>query len=364
MRTTMDRKELVKALQTVKPAVPLRPMLPILSNVLLQAGPDKLTVTGTNMTHAIEVTVPATTEQGGSTLTNCKGLLDTVKSIAGESICLEMVDGMLSIAVNGSRFALPIDDPDSFPLLAFVTNTGISRGLLSPAFIEKAGNAGKFIATERSRIALTGVYMEFGKRGVEITATDSHYLAHYELPECDGKEYNCILPLFPLAQISKHKKEEWLMYVGMDRVTFSSGSIRIMSKLIEGLYPNYKQVIPVGNPNTMTIDKLDLLQAITGLLPCVPKETGQIRFDFSGDNGLKLSASNADTGAQGDKRLCCTYSGQNQALAYNGRLVETILESITADEVLWTTSDPKSAAMIYPAGNGESYLLMPLRLHD
>ena len=376
MKVTIGKKELIAALKKVKPVILRKSILPILQNILLQADSDKLTITGTDLDNTIQVKIDAGIDTAGQCTVNNKRFVDTINFIAGAFITLEFTGDDLSIKAgpveNQSGFSIKADPADDFPTISFpeCPDDPAVTMLLSDKMVNKARTACNFVSDEMQRPPLKGVFFEFTSTTTIITATDGHYLSTCTMPIYGtGAGHNSIVPIFPLIQIDKAKKEKWFMYIHDKKVIFSAGDhFKIMSKTIDGPYPNYKQVIPKDCANEMTVDRETLLVANNMLLAYSDKETHLIRYDFN--DALDLSAGDVDTGAQGKQKInsgAYKYHGQNQAIGYNGQLVKTILESMQDKNVIWRTDSPKSAAMIYPGDiseNNKKFLLMPLRLND
>ena len=366
MKTTIEQKELLKALNAVKTVVPRKPHLPALTNVLLDVSAGKMTITGTDMKNTAQVEVKAETTYPGTLLVHCSDFINAVRSCNG-SISLERIDDRLSVmrgpAECQNGISILCADTEVFPRYSLSGDVEVCHSLLLPGTVAKLKAATKFVAKERgTRPALPGVLVELQDGGLIITATDGHRLANFTLTQHPGRG-DFIIPVFTINQIAKHKKASWYAYFYGDRVTFSAGDIKISSRLIEGPYPNYRQVMPADLANAAIIGRKALLSAVTALLPCSNETTRQIVFTFNSD--LEISASNLDTGTKGKNQVPHKYTGAALTIAFNGLFVKDILDTADSEEVTWRTTDAESASIIEPVGDSSArFLLMPLRVND
>ena len=234
--------------------------------------------------------------------------------------------------------------------------------MLSDEFIDCAVRAAKYVAINMIRPALCGICVEFLASETVITATDGHRLTTYKVPDViDGGAL--IIPPFILVQAAKVKKASWRIYKHNERVVFASATVKIMSRLINPPYPNWRQVMPKYQQNTFTVNRAELLQAVKNLLLCACKETKQITFAFSGGI-LTLTADDVERGAHGIETVRGNYVGKELTVAYNGQFILDTLAAITSDSICWETDMPTSAATVRPYGVDEAglYLIMPLRI--
>ncbi len=370
MKATINRKELVKAINTVKAVVPRKGYISMLQQVLLTCKGNKLIVSGTDLDNAVAVSIKADQELAGQCTVNCKQLLETVKTMTSDDITLKTFKEFLNITGGGRNGSLATMPADDYPNIDFKGNNEGIHTVFTPEIIGKASQAVKFISVDNQRLALTGVYFEFLKDAAYITATNGHFLAHYEMNDYIGlKAYNFILPAFPIMQLGKVKKAIWRVTIYANRATFSvtSGAleIKMTSKLIEGPYPKYRQVLPESNPNVLNIDRASLLQAVNGLIPCSNKITNMVKYYFGTGPGLKLTAEDLDTGAMGSDEVESVYCGDALAMAFDGKLFKNILESIDTEKIQMTVSDKTSAGMLFPIdGPDDLFLIMPLRMTE
>ena len=363
MKATTNRKQLFAALNTIKPVVPGTSCpLPILHRALISVSIHEVTITATDQDNTIRCEVQAEVEQAGAYTVDFKKFHAALKMCPGYTVTLESAQYTLSITSNGATFSIPLFDTEEFPVIDFPLGNEISNTLLTPAATARLLTTCTFIAKERTRITLTGVYMEFQDGDLIITATDGHRLINTTIESVPG-DGSYIVPPFALKQIAKHKKVTWETHTYQDRIIFECPSIMIMSKLIDPPYPNYRQVIPTDLPNLANIDRAELQAAVAGLLPCTNKNTHKVLFEFT-PNDLKLSATDSDTGATGNNTVACNYPfvyTEPITIAFNGLFIIDILKAITAETITFETSTATSAAIIHPVNSEDLYLLMPLR---
>jgi DNA polymerase-3 subunit beta len=372
-KATVSRRDLVKALQLVKRAVPCSPVIVGLSYVLLSVSDDGLSLTGTDMDIAIQTTVGVEYPYvAGQCVVECKKLLELSKSIKSDTVTLETAWDKINIQAGGSGFCLPLGELDEFPPVVFEEH-GNEKGqvVLSDEVVTVAKKALRFVADDRTRIVLTGVFFELGDDSATVTATNGSILATYNVPNNvgTGTKHEFILPAPAVKLLTDKHSEPWAATVYDRKVVFRSGDTVVSTKLIDAPYPNYRQVIPQGTLNTQFIaDRAELSQAVEGVLPCANVINHKIVFEF-GHNSEKpdklvLSAENPDTGSKGSDTITGNLSGDDLRVAYNGKLTKHILDSVDAERIQWATDDWRSGAVVTPQNENEPglYLIMPLRL--
>ena len=360
---TVNRKEIIKSITNHKPVVKNNNKLPILSNILISINNDKIQFTGTNLDFHIITSVQAIENNNikGNFLINCKDVLDILKSLSTDIIEIETTENSFII----ENISLPLQDIEQFPYITqeeiIYTMSDISQEIKDKSLI-----ACKFVATDNTRITLTGVYFEVSEIETIITGTNGHILTTNNIVENNCFSHNFILQTLPILQTMKTKKEKININICESQAIIEIGNnYKIISKLIYGPYPDYKQVIPTDYKIKVEIDKNILSIANKSLLPCAYEMTNQITFDYY-QNKLYLSAFDPYTNKSGKQEIDSKITtGGNIKTSYNGKFIDLILSHIKSDLINIELTSETSASVICEKDSKDSlFLIMPLRLND
>ena len=351
MTLTIQRADLARTLAAVSKVVESRNTIPILANVLLQAENGVLTVTGTDLDISYSQSAPADGALG--TTVDAKRLSDIARRLSGDVVTMENRDGSLVVKAGRSRFTLPTLSVADFPQLDSGTFDAEFKLDLA-ALVAPVRFA---ISTEETRYYLNGVNLHVeGDTALRAVATDGHRLSHNSvaLPEGIADFFNIIVP----------RKTVGIIPAGVISVSISKNKIRlatadtvIVSKLIDGTFPDYKRVIPQTNDKQLTISRKELADAV-GRVSSVASERGKAaKFSVAGDN-VAISVQSEDGTAHED--VTGTYSAEPLEIGFNSAYVGDVLGSLTGDEITVLLGDPGSPALFKGAGDVVT-VLMPMR---
>jgi len=362
MKATMNRIELNKAMADVKRAIPRTKYLPALQNIHIMIERDTVTITGTDIDNTVSRTIDAWGTGFGVCLVNCNQFAAILKNIKTPEICIE-IDGE-QLTINDS-LSINTGDTERYPRLCIEGKNRVCNVVLTSDVIKAAGIASKFVAKDMTQIVLTGVNFECDNDTVTITGTDGYRLYNETLsvPPLNGVNNNFISSVFPIAYISKHKKLDWNLAIYEDRILFTSPGHAISCKLIEGLYPNYKQTIPVEFDQEYTLNREDLLNAVTTVLPAANKETNRVELHFTDHNDLKVISIDKDRGISGKQVIAASIKHPYTPFRIdcNGKFLLDILNSLPGNNMTMKTNGIASAMVFIPETGTATTLLMPLR---
>ena len=369
MKFTITRERLQEGLVAVAASVPTRTTLPVLSNILVEATKDGLRLAGTDLDIAVSTVVAADVVEEGAVTLPAKKLLEIVRELPSSSVNIASAgEQRVTIECGQSRFKLlgiPRDDFPTFPSVSFDDAWKMTSG-----DILKLINHVAFAAsTEESRQILNGVLWERREDRMRMVATNGHRLARMDIPVSGGSAAaDLIVPPKALEQIRKlfGPADEIEVARSDNHLGFRAGTTRIFTRLIEGPYPNYEQVIPRDNDKVVTVDRQALAAAIRRVGVVASDQTHRVRLSFS--SGLvKFSVSTPDLGEAEDE-IQATYDGEPLEIGFNATYLLELLKVMPTDEVRFTLKAPERAATMEPVGwdDPASYLclVMPLRLVD
>ena len=368
MKFTITRERLQEGLVAVAAAVPAKTTLPVLSNVLVEATKQGIRLSGTDLDIAVSTTVAADVDADGAVTLPAKKLSDIVRELPSAPIRVTTAgEQRVSLECGRSKFkllGLPREEFPSFPQVKF------DKAWKAPAeLVHKLVAHVAFAAsTEESRPILNGVLWELRPDRMRMVATNGHRLAKMDVPASGGSTADLIVPPKALEQVRKLFAPEAEVEIAKseNHIGFRTGGTLVYSRLIEGPYPNYEQVIPRENDKSATVDKAALTAALRRMSVVASDQTHRIRMALSG-GAAKFSVQTPDLGEAQDE-LALTYEGEPLEIGFNAQYLLEIMKYMPTDEVRLTFKAPERAATVEPVGwdDPASYLclVMPLRLVD
>jgi DNA polymerase-3 subunit beta len=361
MKFRCDRDALSEALQTVQRGVSTRPGIPALTGVLLEAAEEgTLTLTTTDLEVSARLAIEVQVHEPGIALVPARLLADTVKSLAEAPVDLETDQSQAHLRCAAYEGALRLLPADDFPALQEPGGTGIS---VDPgAFAEAVGQVGRAASRDEARPVLTGVLLEVSREGVVLVATDSYRLAVRDLVATADGEVRAIVPERALSEAGRaavDQKAEIEALTDGSQISFRIGSLTLTSRLIEGEFPNYRQLLPETYDSRLTISRQQLLEAVrrVGLLA---RDTSPVRMELNA-LGVKLSSSSPDLG-QAVETVEARYEGEDVTAAFNPQYLIDGLTAATGESVRIDIRDGLKPGVVRGEGDELTYLVMPVRL--
>lgn len=368
MKFTITREQLQEGLTAVAAAVPTKTTLPVLSNVMVETVKSGLRLSGTDLDTAVSTTVAADVDAEGSVTLPAKKLADIVRELPSAPIRVTSAgEQRVSLECGRSKFkllGLPREEFPSFPPVKFDKASRAPAKLVHQLVTHVAFAA----STEESRPILNGVLWELRPDRMRMVATNGHRLAKMDVPANGGTTADLIVPPKALEQVRRLFSPEAELEIAKseNHIAFRSGGTQVYSRLIEGPYPNYEQVIPRENDKAATVDRVAMTAALRRMSVVASDQTHRIRLAFSG-GAAKFSVQTPDLGEAQDE-LALTYEGEPIEIGFNAHYLLEILKVMPTDEVRLTLKTPERAATIEPVGwdDPAAYLclVMPLRLVD
>ena len=369
MKLTITREQLQEGLVAVAASVPAKTTLPILSNILLEATKDGIRLSGTDLDISVSTTVPASIDQEGAITLPARKLVEIVRELPSAAIRLTASgEQRVTIECGRSRFrllGLPREEFPAFPSVKFDGGWRTSSNELQKLI----GHVAFAASTEESRPILNGVLWELRPERMRMVATNGHRLARMDVPATSGAaQADMIVPPKALEQIRRLFGTEDTVEIARseNHLGFRSASTQIFTRLIEGPYPNYEQVIPRENDKVATADRSALSAALRRMSIVASDQTHRIRMAFA-NGSCKLSVQTPDLG-EAQEEVSVSYEGDPLEIGFNASYLLEILKYIPTDEVRMTFKAPERAATCEPVGwdDPASYLalVMPLRLVD
>ncbi|MDE3126551.1 MAG: DNA polymerase III subunit beta [Gemmatimonadota bacterium] len=370
MRLTISREKLQEGLAAVGATVPSKSTLPVLSNLLVEATDKGVALAATDLDIAVRTEVAADVEEKGGITVPAKKLIDIARELPPAPVRLSTLgEQRLILDCGRAHFkilGLPRDEFPALPTVEFNQDWQIPSSVLQ----ELIGHSAFAVSTEESRPILNGVLWDVKSNMMIMVATNGHRLARMEVPAKVPKAAvgQLIIPPKALEQIRRLFPADEQLSVGRgeNHLAFRSPFTAVYTRLIEGPYPPYEQVIPRDNDKNAIVDKTALGSALRRMSVIASDQTHRIRLTFNAGI-LRFSVQTPDLGEAQDE-LPVRYTGDPLDIGFNANYLLEILRYMPTDEVKMTFRAPERAATIEPEGwkNEGKYLclVMPLRLVD
>jgi DNA polymerase-3 subunit beta len=380
MNITIERAALLRSLAHVQSVVERRTTIPVLSNVLLKASGSSLALAATDMDVEIVEDVPAEVARAGSTTAPAHTLYDIVRKLPdGAQVELDCGgDSSLLVLRSGrSQFKLGCLPVDDFPQL---TGGNLKhRFELTAADLRSLIDRTRFaISTEETRYYLNGIYIHAsrtvtgtGPNAADLpvlraVATDGHRLARIEVPLPEGASTmpGVIIPRKTVNEIRKLIDEAAArieISLSETKIRFRFDAITVISKLIDGTFPDYERVIPVGNDKILEVRAKPFAASVDRVSTISTEKSRAIKLSLNRDN-LTLSATSPEAGSATEE-LEVKYGGPPLEIGFNSRYLLDVIQQIGGDEARFIIADAAAPSIVRDTADGGSlYVLMPMRV--
>ncbi len=371
MKVTIERANLLNALNHVHRVVERRNTIPILGNVLLKAEGAELALKATDLDMEIADTAPAMIEQPGATTIPALMFYDIVRKLPdGAEISLDTSDGSTLLLQSGrARFSLQMLPDADFPDL----NAGdlpVSFTMTGPQLKRLIDRTQFAISTEETRYYLNGIFFHVVGEGDEArmraVATDGHRLAKAEMDPPPGSVGmpGIIIPRKSVGEIQKLLEDPEVsakVELSDAKIRLTIGSVVLTSKLIDGTFPDYERVIPSGNDKILTLDKAAFKSAVDRVSTISSDRGRAVKLSLSEDT-LTLAVNNPDSGSATDE-IPVSYSAEPLEIGFNSRYLLDIADQLTSDTAEFRFADSGSPTLIHDQDDSDAlYVLMPMRV--
>jgi len=372
MKLVIERAVLLKALAPIQSVVERRGTIPILSNVKLEAGNGELSLTATDMDIAVVEHVKAEVQEKGATTVPAHMFYEIIRKLPdGSNVQLTQTEkgGKVTIAAGQSKFSLASLVVDDFPVMAEgdLAHSFSITPAECKALLEKTRFA---ISTEETRYYLNGVYLHAannnGAAVLRAVATDGHRLARMEVGLPEGAEQipGVIIPrktineLYKLVEEGAEKVE---IAMSESKIRFKVGQAVLVSKLIDGTFPDYERVIPTGNDKVMEVDGKAFSSAVDRVAVITSEKSRGIKLALAGAK-ITLSASSSEQGTATEE-LSVSYGADPVEIGFNSRYLLDMMAQVEGETAQFVFADSASPTIVRdPADVGALYVIMPMRV--
>ena len=368
MNLTISKEQIINGLQAVQNVVSNRSTLPILSNVLMRAEGERLEFTATDLDVTIACSVEAKIKKPGASTVPVKKLFGIVRELAGGDIDLEVDDkNVCSIRSGASFYKINGLSADEFPPMPKFKEE--KKVVLPQETIKGMMKKTSFaISTDESRYVLNGIFISLKDHKMTMVATDGRRLAMVdeEVDVSEKSQGEFIAPAKAVNELNRlllDKGEVEVRYSD-NQASFTlkdekNGSVLIVTKLIEGNYPNYRQVIPNEVKERISLVREELLHALRRAEIMTSDKSNSVKLAF-GKNNLAITANSPEVG-EARESIAINYKGKEMAIAFNPKYLIDPLNALTNDEVFIELIDELSPGVLKINGPF-LYVVMPMRL--
>ena len=355
MKLKVSKEKMLESLQKVQAVVSTRSTLPILSNVLIRGEKDKLWLTTTDLDVSVCAGVEAQVIRPGATTLPARRMFNIFRELAGADIEIDVDDKNVAAIRSGSSFfkIVGMAEEDFPPLPKF--EAAKTYSLKQDVFRDMLQATKYAVSRDESRYVLNGVKLA-------VVATDGRRMALYEqeveFPK--GAEGDLILPFKTVEELAAtlHGDGPLRIKATQNQIAFEFDELLIVSKLIDGTYPNFRQVIPAQSEEHIALDREALLNAMRLVSLVVTDETTSAKLTFSKN---KLDISITTEVGEASETVPMKYTGKTISVAFNPDFLMDPLRNLTADEIMFELTDDMSPSVI-KCNVPFIYVLMPMRI--
>lgn len=370
MKLRCERDELVEALSTASRAVSTRGgALPVLSGIRLEVAGDDLRLAGSDLDLTIQVDVVVGGVEDGVCVLPARLVTDIVRSFEPGVVRLETGEDEVHIASGRSQFSVRMLPADEFPRLPFPAPAPAreAEDVAVPAamFAESLRQVVRAASGDDALPVISGVLMTEHEGGLRLVATDRYRLALRDVPGVGllSEGQRVLVPSRALSELQRllAGATEVRLRLGEREASFAVDRVRLTTRLIEGEFPPYQQLIPSSCPNRLVVGRGPLLDAVRRVRLLVRDTITPVRVSFRPD-GVECRVVSQEIG-EAVEDVDAKYEGSELVMGFNANYLIDGLEAVLGDEVLLETIDPMRPATIRATEGGEYlYLLMPVRL--
>ncbi len=369
MKITVQREELHRKLSDIQNIVEKKNTMPILNHFLLTAEKAGSYITATDLETALKEPIALEVLEEGKVCIPAKKLFEIVREMDGE-ITIEATEKQwVRVKAGKSVFRLAGLSDEEFPVWPSITASGdteevqIESGLLREIVEKTLYAAGE----SDTRYVLNGLLFHLKQDGrLTVVGTDGHRLAlsHKTIPVSLQEEKKLIVSRKSISELRRFLGDAATpvrIIMGKSHLLFSLESVEFLSRLIEGTYPNYEQVLPAGNAKIATLEKDALMKALRRVSIMSKERSSAVKVEVDGSN-MVVSASNPDIGEAKDE-IVMTYTGDAMALAFNARYLLDALSAMENEKVVLKMNEPLSPVLLLEE-NKDDYkcVVMPMRV--
>lgn len=371
MKFIVSSSSLLKQLQHIAGVINANTVLPILEDFLFEIEKNKLSVIATDLETVMRIQLDIEAKDNGKVCIPAKILMDTLKNLPDQPLTFNIdKNSGIEITSDSGKYKVQGESADNFPKEPAADDTS-SFKMIASSLVTAINKTLFATSNDDLRPAMTGVFFELDKKGLQFVATDAHRLVRYKRKDVScPKNDSFIVPRKPLnllkAAIPSNEEEITINY-NNNHLFIKHGSTQMSCRLIDARFPDYKVVIPSDNPYRLTVNRSDFQNALRRVSVFSNKSTNQVALNITGSE-LQLAAQDVDFNFEGNERMKCQYNGEDLMIAFNARFLVEMLSATDSSEVNMELSTSTKAGILKPVDQEENeellMLVMPLMLNQ
>jgi len=366
MQIKINREILLKPLTSVSSIVERRHTLPILSNLLLEAKNNNIQLTATDLEMQISLNIESKFSGELSTTISAKKLLDICRSLP-EGVDIDMIsnDSRITVKTGKSRFNLQTLPAADYPVMTKAAGNSTNIQINQIALKKLLKQVEFAMAQQDIRYYLNGLLLEVNENKLNVVGTDGHRLSFTSTTLNQSYEKSdVIIPrktVIELIKLLNDSDEEVLIEINAGQVNFTFSDIRLISKVIDGKFPDYNRVIPVGHQNTFNVNRIGVLTAMQRASILSNEKYRGIRMVLS-NNNLKLISTNTEQ-EEAEEELEIDYAKDALDIGFNVTYLIDVLNNVSDETINFSFADANSSCLItVPNDENYKYVVMPMRI--
>ena len=370
MKFIVSSSALLKQLQQISGVINANTVLPILEDFLFDVQKNQLSVVATDLETVMKIQLEVEAKDTGRVCIPAKILMDSLKNIPEQPLTFNIDKNYaVEITSDNGKYKVMGENPDNFPKDPVADDTN-SFTVNSSALVTAINKTLFAVSNDDLRPAMTGVFFEMDKKGLQFVATDAHRLVRYKRTDVNcPKTDSLIVPKKPLTLLKAAmpvNDDELTISYNSNHLFVTHGTTQLSCRLIDARFPDYKVVIPTDNPYKLTVNRTDFQGALRRVGIFSNKSTNQVVLSISGSQ-LQLTAQDIDFSFEGNERMKCQYNGEDLQIAFNAKFLIEMLNATDTDDVTVELSTSTKAGIIRPGDQDENeellMLVMPLMLN-
>ncbi|MFH1284796.1 MAG: DNA polymerase III subunit beta [Candidatus Peregrinibacteria bacterium] len=368
MKLFCSQKNLDYALNIVNKAISPNNTLPVLNNILLKAEGKKLYFSSTNLEIAISCSIDADVRSEGAITVPAKLITNYISLLVDEKVELSISEGVnLSINSSNSHTKIKCISSDEFPLIPKVEK-GQEFSLKVEDFYRAVTETVFAASLNTTRPVLSGVYIKSNSGGLKVATTDSYRLAERSLKtsKMPSEDVSCIVPARTMMELGKilgkSDDKEVKVNISKNQILFSVDGVELISRLIEGKFPDYEKIIPHDKKTECEVSVEDLTLTLKRVSLFARENNNSVKISITNDGKMTISSEETKVGEE-KAEVIAKVKGDNNKISLNAQYLLDVLTYISDDKIMFFVNDQASPACIRPASRDDYvYIIMPLKV--
>ncbi len=375
MKFVISSTDLLNHLQSISRVISTKNTLPILDNFLFRLKDKELIITASDLESTLTTRMSLDNTSGdGLIAIPAKILTDTLKEFPEQPLTFDISTDNYSVDIttDNGKFSVVGQNGEDFPQYPLLKDDlKITVTMSAEVLLNGISKTIFATADDELRPVMNGIYLDFSPDNMTFVASDAHKLVRYKRYDIKtDNEASFILPKKPaslLRNILAREKNDVVIEFDDKNALFTLDNYKIVSRLVEGNYPNYSSVIPSDNKNKILIDRLDIINSLRRVSVFSSQASNLIKLELT-NNQINISAQDIDFSISAYEKIQCQYEGDEMAIGFKSTFLIEILNNLSSREVVIELSDPSRAGLLLPAEKDSDdedllMLLMPMMIN-